>query len=147
MFAKMVLSTQDSEEIKNIHYRWFSAMNCNTLPRMEELQKLAFTQLEKHDFIVERVLANNANCIIRVFNKLHFLHDNQLSNVIGFNCFTKKATKWTSISVELTDLNYDWTKCQIHLPFHSNEYILYDCEFFDTYVSVRRKPETLTTKN
>ena len=146
MLAKMLLSTQDSQEIQNMYYRWFSAMNCNTLPRMEELQNLAFTQLEKHDFIVERVLPNNANCIIRVFNKLNFLHDNQLRNVVGFNCFTKKTTRWTSVSVESAELNYDWTKCQILLPAHSGEHILYDCEFFDTYVYVSKKTKNFHNK-
>lgn len=63
------------------------------VPSFNEVKESVFQEILKLGFSnIERVGPNKANCIIRVFQKLHYHYDTDLIyNIYGFNCFTLKV--------------------------------------------------------
>ena len=85
---------------------------------------------------VERVSPNNANCIIRVFQKLHHEYDfNQIFNIYGARCFVKNGHDWIS-ECALGTFPLDYSKCLITQWLYQDEKITFDAEFVDFYVKV-----------
>lgn len=103
---------------------------------------MAFKCLSEKGFQIKRVAPDRANCIIRMFNKRHFPYDNykkELHNVCGFNCFcfSKKLGKWITL-LEENEFVLDFSKCTIRQWLYQDEYIDYDCTFFDTFLLITK---------
>ena len=85
---------------------------------------------------VERVSPNNANCIIRVFQKLHHEYDiNHIFNIYGARCFVNNDRDWIS-ECSLGTFHLDYSKCLISQWLYQDEKITFDAEFVDFYVKV-----------
>lgn len=63
----------------------------------------------------------------------------EIHNLCGFNCFTKKLGKgkWVSIS-EGNEFEIDFSKYVIRQWLYQDEYVDYDCTFFDMYLLVTK---------
>ena len=86
---------------------------------------------------VNRVSPDDANCIIRVFNKCHYPYsENSIHNLCGFLCFTKSSNSiWVSTpSTSPIELNF--SKYIQRQYIFQDQYIDYNCDFFDSYVYV-----------
>lgn len=95
----------------------------------KEILKMGFSK-------IRRVSPTWANCIIRVYEKVRYdYEDGLVYNLYGAECYTKDRGCWvTKTSGELYRINHErslhrhWI-CQ-------DEYIDFDCDFFDCYVRI-----------
>lgn len=106
------------------------------IPHLSELKKSIFEQILKLGFSkIERVHPLKANCVIRLYQKLHYVYeDDYIYNLYGAICFTKKSGIWIHSSSSDFELNHS-----IYLLRHwifQDEYIDFDCDFFDCYVKI-----------
>ena len=106
------------------------------VPSLNEVKESVFQEILKLGFSsIERVEPNKANCIIRVFQKLHYHYmDNLIYNIYGATCFTQRASgQWVTSPA---GFEIDYSK---HIMRHwlcQDEYIDFDLDFFDCYVKV-----------
>lgn len=105
-----------------------------------EIFALICEKIVKNGFSeVKRVSPDEANCIIRVFEKKHMKDTsvscrNRIYNIYGANCYTtKNSLGWISRKDDFP-INYEE---DLHrLWFFQDEYIDFKAEFFDVYVKV-----------
>ena len=85
---------------------------------------------------VERVSPGTANCIIRVFQKLHYKYEfGWIFNMYGTYCFVKDGVNWISESCGYTfHLNY--SQCMVGQWIYQDERVDFDADFVDFYVKV-----------
>lgn len=85
---------------------------------------------------VERCAPSEANCIIRVYQRLHYEYDWDLVfNLYGARCYTKFCGKWTiSDGIDTYPIRYD--KHSIRLVLGPDESPTIDTKFADYYVWV-----------
>ena len=87
---------------------------------------------------VERVSPTDANCIVRVFQKLHHKYEfDTVFNMYGADVFVKNGKEWTSECEcygECFTLNY--AKCLVGQWLYQDEKVIFDTEFVDFYVKV-----------
>lgn len=147
MLAKIILSKKEAEKVRNISFYKICFNEKKGIPidndgkemifpTIEELQKMAFQKLSDKGFNVERVSPSDANCIIHVFKKLHYPYEDEIHNICGYDCFTKKINRWISTSDMGDDFELDFSKCVSRHWLYQDEYIDYDCDFFDVYVKI-----------
>ena len=147
MAVKYILSKIGSKKIRNIRFYQIRYHEKNGVPidgkgkpidfpSLEMLLEMAFNEIFKAGFReVRRVSPNEANCIIRVFNKTHFPYgEKEIHNLCGFNCFTQHFNTWTSISDRDEILQLDFSKCQY---LNQDKSLIYDCNFFDCYICIK----------
>lgn len=106
------------------------------LPSLNEVKESVFQEILKLGFSnIERVEPNKANCIVRVFQKLHYHYrDNLIYNVYGASCYTlNNAGQWVT---SLADFKIDYSKYILKHWLCQDEYIDFDLDFFDCYVKV-----------
>lgn len=111
------------------------------VPTSLELRSKAFEEILKIGFYhIKFASPDEANCIVRIFKKEHHplgLCTEQIHNLWGFNCFTKKDDgTWTSISEKGRPFDIDFSKCEVNQWLNQNELISYKCDFFDSYVLI-----------
>jgi len=109
------------------------------VPSLDEVKESVFQEILNLGFSsIERVEPNKANCIIRVFQKLHYHYrDNLTYNIYGATCFTLKHGKWvTSPFGNVQDFKIDYSKHIINHWLSQDECIDFDLDFFDCYVKI-----------
>lgn len=159
-----MLSREQKENLRNIHIYDLSTEEKNgiaiireTIPTAKGAKK-KFNTIEKEFIIptpyqlvenmstkilasgfskVERVAPSNANCIIRVFQKLHYKHEfDQIFNIYGASCFTKDTMGWISNSDCGECYTLNPSRCLIGQWLYQDEKITFDADFIDFYVKV-----------
>ncbi|MBR6689521.1 MAG: hypothetical protein IKL68_05860 [Clostridia bacterium] len=109
------------------------------IPSTYEILEDVIVRLLANGFVkVERVAPANANCIVRVFRKLHHDYDSSMIfNLYGADVFARHGSKWTSES-EGTGREFylDYTKCLVGQWLYQDEEIIFDTEFVDFYLRV-----------
>lgn len=110
------------------------------IPSFVELRQIIFNDILKLGFSkIEIVKPSNANCIVRVYKKLHYKYDSGLStniyNIYGAHCYTLKDRKWITSTFQY-DSEIDYSKCIIRHWICQDEYIDFDYDFFDCYVQI-----------
>ena len=145
-----MLTKQEKKKLRNIRrYKLYTSEKDGIpvefgkkiiLPTWVELKEKAINEIIKNGFSkVEQVSPKNANCIIRIFCKLHSHYDeyDEIHNLYGFMCYTKSLTKWFSLSAREEKLQLDFSNCELHQWFYYGEYVnCCDCEFVDIYLKV-----------
>ena len=109
------------------------------IPSFVELKNIAFNQILLKGFSkVEQVSPNNANCIIRIFCKMHCYDEFiKTHNLYGFYCFTKgKRNKWISYSQSQKVIELDFSDMTLHFLICQDQYVDYNCDFLDCYVKI-----------
>lgn len=109
------------------------------IPSLNEIKESIFKEILKLGFSsIERVGPNNANCIIRVFQKSHYHYDDVLTyNIYGAACFTQKSGQWVTSSFGGSqDFKINFSQYIVRHWLHQDEYIDFDLDFFDCYVKV-----------
>ena len=92
----------------------------------KEVLKLGFSKFEI-------VKPSKANCIIRVFQKLHYQYEyNQIYNLYGAFCYVRSADGFKRQHCII-----DYSECVIKLWLFQDEYIDINCDFFDCYVKIK----------
>ena len=107
------------------------------VPSPYQIAESVFKQILSCGFSkVEKVSPSNANCIIRVFQTLHYEYEfGQIFNMYGADCFVKSGIGWISECASGT-FHLDYTKCLIGQWLYQDEKITFDAEFVDFYVKV-----------
>ena len=140
-----MLNNKLKEKIRNVNIFKYSLHEENgvpvtieqkefVIPSFIELRKLATEQLLEIGFdSIEPIAPKYANCIIRVFKSLHHREENEFCNAYGYCCYTRLDGEWISSSCgkDLVPINY--SKHIQKLPLLSDEFIMFDTEFFDYY--------------
>ena len=112
------------------------------VPSLKEIELLIYEEILKLGFSkVERTSPKYANCIIRVFHKLHYPCDHSsdwkcIYNIYGAACFTLVSGKWTSTGFDEKITEIDYSKWVIRHWICQDEYIDFDFDFFDCYVEI-----------
>lgn len=110
------------------------------VPSLNEVKESIFEKILQLGFSsIERVEPNKANCIVRVFQKLHYHYDYDLTyNIYGATCYTlNNAGQWvTRPSGEIRDFKIDYSKHIIRHWLCQDEYVEFDLDFFDCYVKI-----------
>ncbi|MBR3133323.1 MAG: hypothetical protein IKG42_04590 [Clostridia bacterium] len=108
------------------------------VPSFEELKKIAFRQIYEQGFsLIQQVQEGSADCIIRVYQKLHLeLSSKSTINTYGFMCFTKKSKGFKTISIYGKKEPYYKSNCTIKYWITSEEYVNLECEFKDYFIRV-----------
>ena len=85
---------------------------------------------------IERVSPTNANCIVRVFQKLHHVYDSYtIFNMYGADVFVKNMTIWTS-KYRGERFTLDYAKCSILQCLEQDVDVKFDADFVDFYIKV-----------
>lgn len=106
------------------------------IPSFPEIEQIVIEEIIKLGFSkVERVSPYEANCIIRVYKKLHYEYDDDFYNIYGASCYTLKNGRWTE-TVFNGEFEIDYSKHKVGQWVCQDESIVFDCEFFDCYVKV-----------
>jgi len=106
------------------------------IPTFPEIREIIFKQILELGFSkIEIVAPNKANCIIRVFQKLHYKYDSLIYNLYGAHCFTLKSGKWISTSIS-GNFEIDYSDFYSRHWLFQDEYIDFDLDFFDCYVKI-----------
>lgn len=90
---------------------------------------------------VERVAPDEANCIIRVFEKRHLkgpanCFENRVYNLYGGNCFIKKDNDWIARSENDTEFKFNPEKCEQRLWLYQDDFLEFEADFVDFYVRI-----------
>lgn len=109
------------------------------VPSPYQITESIFKQILSSGFSkVERVSPSKANCIIRVFQKLHQKHEyDVIFNLYGANCFVKNGNAWISEGESRGNtfqLNY--TENLIDQWLYQDEKVTIRTDFMDVYVKV-----------
>ena len=147
MVVKFVLSRKECEKIRNIHFNQISFYEKNGIPMdstgremdfpsIQTLREIAIEKILRAGFReVNQVSPDDANCVIRVFNKCHYPYKGNIHNLCGFMCFTKRSNAiWISNSGN-SQIELNFSKCTYICQDND---VNYECDFFDTYVYVVR---------
>ena len=106
------------------------------VPSLTEVKESVFQEILNLGFTsIELVEPSKANCIIRVFQKLHYHYDVDLTyNVYGATCYTlNNVGQWVT---SIADFKIDYSKYILRHWLCQDEYIDFDLDFFDCYVKV-----------
>lgn len=142
-----MLSKKQKESIRRIYLFEYACRERNgqpitlkgnnfVVPSLNEIKESVFQEILKLGFSsIEQVEPNKANCIVRVFQKLHYHYDTDLTyNVYGASCYTLSHTgQWIT---SLADFKIDYSKHILRHWLCQDEYIDFDLDFFDCYVKV-----------
>ena len=109
------------------------------IPSPYQILDSIFLQIIRCGFsTVERVSPENANCIIRVFQKLHHKHEfDVVFNLYGADCFVISGNAWISECENRGNtfrLNY--TEHLIDQWLYQDEKVTFKTDFMDVYVKV-----------
>lgn len=87
---------------------------------------------------VEKVSPDNANCIIRVFQKLHHEHEfGVVFNLYGADCFVKSGNAWISeCESRGNTFRLNYTEHLIDQWLYQDEKVTFKTDFMDVYVKV-----------
>ena len=87
---------------------------------------------------VERVAPANANCIVRVYQKLHYDYDSSMIfNLYGADVFVRHGSRWTSECEGAgREFYLDYTKCLVGQWIYQDEEVIFDTDFIDFYLRV-----------
>ena len=104
------------------------------IPSFPEIKEEICKKILKLGFSnVEIVKPSKANCIIRVFQKLHYKYeDNQIYSLYGAFCYVRSANGF-----EHQQSILDYSECVIRYWMFQDEYIDFNCDFFDCYVKIK----------
>ena len=131
IIRKQVSKGEPSKEEKSIIEEVF------VVPSTYEIAENVFKQILACGFSkVERVSPKDANCIVRVFQKLHHEYDSRtIFNMYGADVFVKNITKWTS---EYCGECYtlDYAECSILQSLEQDEDVKFNAEFVDFYLKI-----------
>lgn len=110
------------------------------IPSFVELRQSIISEILKLGFSkVEIVKPSKANCIIRVYQKLHYTYEfggeTDTYNLYGAHCYTLNDRKWITSAFQ-DDFEINYSKCIIRHWICQDEYIDFDCDFFDCYVQI-----------
>ncbi len=118
------------------------------IPSWTALRQNAYqTILMSPDFhLIQRVPSaypDEANCIIRLFQKQHYVYDdgNLIFNLYGFLCFVKNQNdKWTTKQdlfegCDDTEVEIDFSHYVIHHSY-AHECLNIETDFFDFFVKI-----------
>lgn len=107
------------------------------IPQFSEILQTMFEKIKNAGFTeIKRCKPSEANCIIRVFQKLHYSYDYEMCfNVYGAGCFTRMKEKWiTHTGMNAYTLRYDQYIIR-HILFQ-DESVYFDTDFLDCYVQI-----------
>ena len=112
--------------------------NPTPIPTIEELRRMAYNQIYEQGFsLIQQSFENNADCILRVYRKLHYKYgEKKVFNLYGYMCFTKKTKGYKTLSIYGKKEPYSKSKCALKLWITDNEYIDFDCEFKDFCIKI-----------
>ena len=103
------------------------------LPSFFEIKENLLKSLQKVGLRkIEQVKPYNANCIIRVYQKLNHKYESNFISLYGVQCFIKTNEIWTTQN----NIRINFSKCIIRSWLFQDEYIDFDCDFFDCYVKI-----------
>ena len=106
------------------------------IPQLSELKAEIFKKIYDLGFEnIEIVSPNKANCLIRIFQKLHYEHDFSINNVYGVNCYVLKNGKWI-LESDGNEFPLDYSKEKIKHWICQDDYIVFDMDFLDLYVKI-----------
>ena len=105
------------------------------VPSCYDIAESVFKQILDSGFSkVERASPSDANCIVRVFQKLHYQYDpNMIFNMYGADVFCKEGEMWVA-SCNCFTLDYE--KCSMGERLNQSEVVFFDSDFVDFYVKV-----------
>lgn len=144
----MSLTLKQKREIGRIRLDWCFLVNSRghplgvfpkgRLPYLEEVKEMIFDKLkEDGGYQVKRIRPADANCVVRVYNNLEYVHGEENYCLLGAICYTKAhgQNKWVSYDKEGNEEVLDYENCKVAVEF-SNGVEFACAEFFDTYVKV-----------
>lgn len=167
-----MLSKQQKEKLRRIHIYESSSKEKNGVPIIEkrgsqskigkliegkmvvpssyQLVDSVIAQILECGFSkVERVAPSDANCIIRVFQKLHYEYDRELIfNIYGADCFvreyfafgdrffSREESDWLTTDLNDETFSINFSKCSISEWLCQDEKVIIEADFFDIYVRV-----------
>lgn len=107
------------------------------VPSTYDIAESIFKQILDCGFSkVERVSPAYANCIVRVFQKLHYKYEfDTVFNMYGAEVFVKNGTNWTAEWYG-ERFTLDYAKCLVGQWLYQDEKVVFDAEFVDFYVKV-----------
>lgn len=107
------------------------------VPSPYQILESVFLQIVRCGFsTVERVSPKNANCIIRVFQKLHQEHEfDTVFNLYGADCFVKSGNNWIS-ECDGNTFRLNHTEHLIDQWLYQDEKVSFKTDFIDVYVKV-----------
>lgn len=87
---------------------------------------------------IEKVSPSEANCVIRVFQKLHYEYDSEFTfNIYGAVCYVKDKTGWFSENNQDELIILDYSKFHFKEIISQDEQLkIIDADFVDIYVKV-----------
>lgn len=148
----MLLTADQKEEIRGVKLWGFYLLDkdgkpANPIPgksypnlRWDQIRQELIKQLEEKGYEVKFVKPSAANCVIRVYNDVKTYEFDNKYRILGGNCFTKDITgKWIGESSLCDDFELDYEKHELKVWFYQDEYWMVRVNFFDTYVSLKRK--------
>ena len=112
------------------------------VPSLPEIEHLIYQEILNLGFSkVERTSPKYANCIIRVFHKLHYNYEDsggykEIYNIYGATCFTLISGKWCSTGFGEKVTEIDYSKYVLRHWICQDEYIDFSFDFFDCYVEI-----------
>lgn len=106
------------------------------IPPLSQIKEQIFKKIYDAGFEkIEIVSPNKANCLIRIFQKLHYKYDYSIYNVYGVSCYVLKKGKWI-LESDGTEFSLDYSKEKIKHWICQDDYIVFDMDFVDLYVKI-----------
>lgn len=142
-----MLNSSQKEKIRSIKIYKLSCSEVNgkpideygeefVIPSFPEIEQSIIQKIRQLGFSkIERVSPSKANCIIRVYQKLHYEYYDDYYNLYGASCYTLKNEKWTE-KVTNGEFEIDYSKHKVGHIVCQDERIIFDCNFFDCYVKI-----------
>lgn len=143
-----MLSIADRDKIRKINLFCYSSEEKDgkpikmdgsefTIPPFMDLKQIATDEILNSGFSsVETVEPSNANCIIRVFKKLHHPHDDTFYNAYGYCCYTRLLGEWNTSPNGMDYYPLNPSKFKYRISIFQDEYVELNLGFFDCYVKI-----------
>lgn len=143
----MSLTLKQKREVGKIRLEWCFLVNARghpigvfpkgRFPYLEEVRTMVLDKLKSMGYQVKNIRPNDANCVIRVYNKLGYKHGDEEYCLLGAICYTKAhgANKWVWYDKNGEEHVLDYETCKIEENFRDGCETV-ETDFFDTYVKV-----------
>ncbi len=143
----MSLTLKQKKDVGKIRLAWCFFVNSRghplgvfpkgRLPYLEEVRTMVYEKLDSMGYQTKKVRPHDANCVIRVYNRLDFSDGDEKYCLLGAICYTKAhgANKWVWYDENGNEHVLDYESCKIEEMIKGEQKEV-EVEFFDTYVKV-----------
>ncbi|MBR3152513.1 MAG: hypothetical protein IKF52_02755 [Clostridia bacterium] len=144
-----MISIPEADRLRTVNKLTFSNIEKNgepiingemiRIPSNDELKRQAFSEIYSRGFdLIQTVPESEADAIVRIYSKLHYLYQDSMYNFFGYKVHTRKTKGFKSLSIDGKKEKYDRNNCTLKIWLDGDESITVSCDYIDIPIKIAR---------